>query len=453
MQLPIRTARVLVGATITAGLAAAAPVAVAADTEAASSVSVTRGPRIPSTGIYLGAANRPTGGQSYAQAFDGLEAKTGTRLGVHRTYQQWNVNPIDATVRWDVAGGRLPAVSIKPPGTWGQVASGALDAAIARQADAVKAFGHPMLLTFHHEPDNDTDRGTPADYRAAWRRWAGIYRARGVTNAALTHILIASSYARGAAHADSFYPGDDVVDWLGVDGYNWNPCKAGDWRSFAQVFSAFRTWAASRGKPIFIAEVGANEDRTDPGRKAQWIRDMLTTLKGWPQVKAVAWFNTTIGPATCRWLVDTSANSLTAWRGIARDAYTQADLTGVSVGTPPEALTWWNDGRTGTGVTVHAGIDPRGQATTYRFEYGRTTAYGSTTAAVSAGSANGRVKVAARLSGLTPSATYHYRVVATSAAGTTYGGDRVATLPSAATAGTDTATWGSRTRPEQPQRW
>jgi Tol biopolymer transport system component len=77
-------------------------------------------------------------------------------------------------------------------------------------------------------------------------------------------------------------------------------------------------------------------------------------------------------------------------------------------------------------------IDPEGQATTYHFEYGPTIAYG-TSAPVpdgEAGSGHVAVSVSAHLAGLAPGTTYHYRVVAANATGTTDGEDATfATYP------------------------
>ena len=60
-------------------------------------------------------------------------------------------------------------------------------------------------------------------------------------------------------------------------------------------------------------------------------------------------------------------------------------------------------------------------ATTYRFEYGTSSSYGLQTAEVDAGSGTGAVDASANLTGLTSDTTYHYRVVATNAAGVTRG--------------------------------
>jgi subtilisin family serine protease len=84
---------------------------------------------------------------------------------------------------------------------------------------------------------------------------------------------------------------------------------------------------------------------------------------------------------------------------------------------------------TETGAVICAFVDPAGIGSRYYFEYGLTSGYGSKTTEVDAGSGglgfNGGSWVAAKagLSGLQPGLTYHYRVVALNAAGTSYGTD------------------------------
>ena len=63
---------------------------------------------------------------------------------------------------------------------------------------------------------------------------------------------------------------------------------------------------------------------------------------------------------------------------------------------------------------------------TYHFDYGPSTAYGSQSPASDAPVGSGGAATAA-LVGLTPSTTYHYRLVAISAAGTSYGPDETFT--------------------------
>jgi Concanavalin A-like lectin/glucanases superfamily len=89
----------------------------------------------------------------------------------------------------------------------------------------------------------------------------------------------------------------------------------------------------------------------------------------------------------------------------------------------PTATTGAASGVGQSGATVNGTVNPNGSPTTYSFDYGTTTAYGSTTAATSAGSGTTDVTATAALTGLAPSTTYHYRVVATNDVGTTAGSD------------------------------
>jgi hypothetical protein len=80
-----------------------------------------------------------------------------------------------------------------------------------------------------------------------------------------------------------------------------------------------------------------------------------------------------------------------------------------------------------TSATVSGSVNPNGQATTYHFDYGTSTSYGSQAPAPpdpSAGSGSASQAVSASLTGLSPGTTYHHRLVATNASGTRYGSDQ-----------------------------
>jgi hypothetical protein len=82
--------------------------------------------------------------------------------------------------------------------------------------------------------------------------------------------------------------------------------------------------------------------------------------------------------------------------------------------------------RAATSATLNAEIDPSGAATTYYFEYGSDTSYGSSAPVgqdADGGTLRGPKLQSQEISGLVPGLTYHYRVVATNAAGTTPGDD------------------------------
>jgi hypothetical protein len=95
----------------------------------------------------------------------------------------------------------------------------------------------------------------------------------------------------------------------------------------------------------------------------------------------------------------------------------------------PTASTGNATGITPTSATLNGTVNPEGQSTTYDFEYGTTTAYGSQTAMAGAGSGTAGVKVSSAIVSLKPNTTYHYRLVANNASGTTLGADVSFTTP------------------------
>jgi YVTN family beta-propeller protein len=77
-------------------------------------------------------------------------------------------------------------------------------------------------------------------------------------------------------------------------------------------------------------------------------------------------------------------------------------------------------------ATLNGSLDPHGLTTNVYFQYGPTTSYGSTTPMQSK-TGNNFLNISANISSLLASHVYHFRIVATNSAGTTFGGDRTFT--------------------------
>ena len=111
-----------------------------------------------------------------------------------------------------------------------------------------------------------------------------------------------------------------------------------------------------------------------------------------------------------------------------------SDETFTTVGgVAPQAQTGSAEAPGATTVTLTASIDPEGAATSWEFQYGKTSAYGLTTVAQPTAAGKTAVSVTAALTNLTPDSTYHYRIVATNATATTDGEDVTFTTPPAVT--------------------
>src|SRR5438132_682451 len=93
----------------------------------------------------------------------------------------------------------------------------------------------------------------------------------------------------------------------------------------------------------------------------------------------------------------------------------QAQASGA--GSAPIVVTQPPTGIVGPNATLNGSVNPNGYAATAWFEWGMGSLYNQQTAPVSLGSGTASLPVSAGLAGLSPSVSYHYRVVATNAGG------------------------------------
>jgi hypothetical protein len=197
--------------------------------------------------------------------------------------------------------------------TLDRIAAGGLDDYIRESARRLAEYGGPLLLRWAHEMNGDWypwgvaahqrvfplsltlprqgggDRWPGASseaYCSAWRRMWDLFQEEGAMN--VTWVW-SPNILDHCAPFEPFYPGDEYVDWLALDGYNWGGW--GRWRSFSQLFApSYARLAALGPQPIMVAETACAEAG---GNKARWITEALTRTipNDFPRVRAVVWFN------------------------------------------------------------------------------------------------------------------------------------------------------------------
>jgi beta-mannanase len=173
-----------------------------------------------------------------------------------------------------------------------------------------------VLLGFAHEPgallgDGAGRSGDETAYVDAWRHMAERFAEVGADNVSWVWTLTAYSFRTG--DPESLYPGDDIVDWVGVDGYVNVACPWLDvpWSSWTEAFTPAVEFAEEHRKPLVVAEFGLREDSADPQRKSQWLADAADEIRRMPQIKAVVSFDS---QESCSSPIDSSAEAVQGYR-------------------------------------------------------------------------------------------------------------------------------------------
>lgn len=202
-----------------------------------------------------------------------LEAKLQGTLTVRRSYFiASQVSGLLARVQEDQTAGRLPLVSTKPPGTWGDVAAGKYDGWLTGLLSSLAKFPLPVMLAIHHEPEDEIGRPgmSPADW-VHMQNHAISLAAKLAANTSIVPILMQWTFDPRSGRD----PKDwmvDAADVFGMDVYNdWSQTGRLPWRTFEDKASAVLPWAGT--KPVVVAEYGCRTDEAQPGRAAEWMRD------------------------------------------------------------------------------------------------------------------------------------------------------------------------------------
>jgi hypothetical protein len=96
----------------------------------------------------------------------------------------------------------------------------------------------------------------------------------------------------------------------------------------------------------------------------------------------------------------------------------------ATAASPPTTTTSPASSVSDTGATLNGSVNPNGQQTSYAFQWGPTNGYGHETTLTDAGSGTSTSPVSAAVTGLASGTTYHFRIIAINATGTSVGTDQ-----------------------------
>ncbi len=274
-------------------------------------------------GAYVPKANERPG------RVDALTRLVGRAPAIVSYYKQWDYVPFDPAELDAVwSRGAVPMITWEPLSYEGrsfpldQIQRGRFDRYIRESARAAAAWGKPILVRFAHEmngswypwargaADNNSYR-----IKAVWRRVVRIFREWGASN--VEWVWCPNVNTGGSFPFRDLYPGDEWVDWVGFDGFNW--ALRGEWHSFTEIVdNTYEEMAKLTSLPMIVAETGSSESGGD---KAAWVtsamRDEIPEL---PRIRAVVWFDATFaddgekGEEGLDARVNSSVESLRAFR-------------------------------------------------------------------------------------------------------------------------------------------
>ena len=263
--------------------------------------------------IYLGVSS-----QSNIEA---TVSRTGA-LGLQRTYYKWNDGTReDRNIRADHAARRLPWVSFKPPssnpGGWDAVASGRHDADIRARARRYAGHSGPVVVTFNHEPHNDST-GSPGDFAAAWCHIHDVMKSETGLQNVVSVPIIGDWVFNPTNRKDD--PQDyltaavlDRCHFLGLDTYQNRSGQGYDVR-MGRVLD----FLDDRGHPtkmVGLGETGATEAFGSPSGAAWWNASWGWAEANRQRVAAVSYFNSLHNNNSGNnWLLWESTAKLNAFR-------------------------------------------------------------------------------------------------------------------------------------------
>ena len=290
----------------------------------APTVNLPTGPLVPASGTMLGSMLTKGNKTSEPAAWNALESNSAGNVAMAQTIYPWGATIPTWRESYNISQGRIPMISWGATSTT-EIASGKDDAYIRSTATAIKALGSQVFVRWFWEMDGSffaPQAVSPDSFKAAWAHIRAIFTSVGATNTVWVWSPTAYGFTTGKAQA--FYPGNDLVDWVAADGFNFYPMVPNSSpSSFANIFAAFNAWGTSVGKPMMVAATGSVEN-SDPMAKANWITNMARTVQVLdPGIRAICYLDEPSGSYTnpgliLPWQLTSSSNAMQAWNDIAQ---------------------------------------------------------------------------------------------------------------------------------------
>ena len=192
--------------------------------------------------------------------------------------------------------GATPVANVEAPASAAAMASGTYDAEIAAFAEGVRWWleadeRHAVIVAPMQEMNGDWVRWgmDPPNFKIAYRRFVEIFSDLGMDETQVRWMFAPNGASVFPHSATDYWPGEDVVDVVGLSAYNFGH-EFGDWNTVDDVlFNATEQLRAfARDKPFLIAQVGTSQEGGD---REEWVAEMFAFVAQHPNHLGFIYFN------------------------------------------------------------------------------------------------------------------------------------------------------------------
>src|ERR1700683_270866 len=165
------------------------------------------------------------------------------------------------------------------------VATGMRDPVLWTLADALRDVGRPVLIRVGYEFNNPYALYQTSGYIGAFRHVAELMRKDRATNVAT--VWDATAIGLSDPNYMKWYPGDDVVDWWGVNLFD--PRDFGRPESAAFIADAARHHKPTligEASPVFETGTGQVRGAKSASEATKWYEALFDLIRAHPAVKA-----------------------------------------------------------------------------------------------------------------------------------------------------------------------
>lgn len=189
-------------------------------------------------------------------------------------------------------------------------------------------------------PGPDPTAGTPKEYVEMWRRMHDFFGETKLDESHIQWIWAPNVDEVGGIATERYYPGDEYVDWVGLDGFNFGGTENySGWAMPEELYGKRLSEVRElTSKPVALTEFASSsfvpaddgdENKTDghyqPEQKAAWIAAVFEYIKN-ENIKMACWFNQ-----------DKTGDDESDWAVLgSRHGTAQATIDGETYNTYPE---------------------------------------------------------------------------------------------------------------------